>query len=641
MQTQPTPTTSSQISQIPNAPRPAPTPVTVTPDKITLPSSLSPSPAPIVAPIVTPVQPSISAMSDSVYKSLAPLDVPSKPIVYQTEPTPVVAPIVNVVSNEASAENKSPIASFDDPRMDERAKLESILQTTMNASVGGYNKLPGTDSSGGSVVPGPNRFSGNMWVPRMQARPLPLNYRCVICKKQGHPKNMCPEAGTLPKPEERPKFPSGIPKAKMRPAGPDDKFAMLGPDGYVVPEIEYQVAQIVKKDKALFLEDEDEERSKSSTENNEPPALKCPPELKCPLGDHLIKDAVLVPCCGHFICCDECIRNKISNDEVRCPYPDCDQDMGSLESITPYHQMRKMVNDYLNDQKLNQRIAKKPEADPFFDALLDDIDESDKVEPETRADSPLQDSKISSSELNARKLSPSPKIETKVASPSPQPIQVPIQNNLTVPLLPNPPVVIEPQAPIQPIQNAPILPQINQVRPSIVPEVPVFNQMNFQKIRPNVRNMGPIPYVAGLPPQQTMIPHLPQNQMNTFMPIMNRPMNYPARPMIDQMYTQNPVYPNSMPHHMPGHSMPQQFGLNPAYLNAPGMRPSQMNNIPQMMNNPPINMPNRQMFNGMPNQMIMPHNINGIPPNPQITNKPFKLLSEAEFYSLQQHLKKE
>ena len=40
------------------------------------------------------------------------------------------------------------------------------------------------------------------------------------------------------KPEERPKFPSGIPKNKMRPAGPEDKFAMLGPDGYVVPEIE-------------------------------------------------------------------------------------------------------------------------------------------------------------------------------------------------------------------------------------------------------------------------------------------------------------------------------------------------------------------------------------------------------------------
>ncbi len=36
-----------------------------------------------------------------------------------------------------------------------------------------------------------------------------------------------------------------------------------------------------------------------------------PAELKCPYGDHLLKDAVLMPCCGHFVCCDECIREKI------------------------------------------------------------------------------------------------------------------------------------------------------------------------------------------------------------------------------------------------------------------------------------------------------------------------------------------
>ena len=40
------------------------------------------------------------------------------------------------------------------------------------------------------------------------------------------------------KPDERPKFPSGIPKGKMRPAVAGDKFSMLGPDGYVVPIIE-------------------------------------------------------------------------------------------------------------------------------------------------------------------------------------------------------------------------------------------------------------------------------------------------------------------------------------------------------------------------------------------------------------------
>jgi hypothetical protein len=44
--------------------------------------------------------------------------------------------------------------------------------------------------------------------------------------------------GTYVKQEERAKFPSGIPKGKMRPAQPGDKFALLGPDGFVVPIID-------------------------------------------------------------------------------------------------------------------------------------------------------------------------------------------------------------------------------------------------------------------------------------------------------------------------------------------------------------------------------------------------------------------
>jgi hypothetical protein len=53
----------------------------------------------------------------------------------------------------------------------------------------------------------------------MQLRPT---YICTICKKPGHPKSLCSEAGTLPKPEERSKFPYGIPKNKIRVARLDD-----------------------------------------------------------------------------------------------------------------------------------------------------------------------------------------------------------------------------------------------------------------------------------------------------------------------------------------------------------------------------------------------------------------------------------
>lgn len=163
----------------------------------------------------------------------------------------------------------------------------------------------------------------------------------------------------LPKPDERPKFPSGIPRTNLRPAQAGDKFAMLGPEGYVVPELELQASQVVKVDKALFLTEEEEKLQQQQHQNHLNPSSQSsqqaadllvsssagiPKELKCPFGDHLIRDAVLVPCCGHFVCCDECIRHKISMDEnIECPHPDCDQEIGSLGSITAYHEMRKKV----------------------------------------------------------------------------------------------------------------------------------------------------------------------------------------------------------------------------------------------------------------------------------------------------------
>ncbi len=122
-----------------------------------------------------------------------------------------------------------------------------------------------------------------------------------------------------------------------------------------------EAAQVIKKDKPAFLteEEEEEEKRRLGYDPHAPAAdaaaLKCPPELRCPFGDHLIREAVLVPCCGHFVCCDECVRDKISRDEVvECPRDDCDQEIGSLESITPYHNTRKLVNEFLAERRANR-----------------------------------------------------------------------------------------------------------------------------------------------------------------------------------------------------------------------------------------------------------------------------------------------
>ena len=498
--------------------------------------------------------------------------------------------------------------------------------------------------------------------------------------------------------------------------------------------ISSQVAQVVKKDKPAFLTEEEEEEEKKKqllklgTDPNSGPVdftqLKYPPELKCPFGDHIIKDAVLVPCCGHFICCDECIREKISNDEcVECPYEECDQEIGSLESITPYHNMRRMVNDYLNDIKLaNQRTASsstsnggsvvantfipsKPggvacSGDPFLDSLLDDLTDAkyqakiqspkldydeliikaDKEEKldfvdskpieelndlnhvPTGAESPLQDSKISSSEVNAQA---SLKLQQGITVGNFGPALLPtppmsISDNLVKmpPIISTsitpPPLVNTALPPRAPFMNEPRLP-FNNNMPQFRMNQPGFVNMNppgfNTKIRPNIMPPHRMP-VSAYPAQQHMPINMPPQQqqqqqhvynqgyMNQMNPMLNRQMPYQQdyqAPHLNQ-----PVYPiNQGP----------QFavaGLNaiPAngYMGNPGM------GGPPRMNMPPfVGATNPQLAN-------MYQMGGGVPLNP-INTKPQKpmlplhhhhgmqpalpIMTEAEFYSYKKKLRKE
>ena len=151
---------------------------------------------------------------------------------------------------------------------------------------------------------------------------------------------------------------------------------------------------MVKKDKQIFLDDEEEPKAKKLKEETATSvALKYPPELKCPYGDHIIRDAVLLPCCGHFVCCDSCIRMKISQDGIEgieCPHENCTE-IGSLGSIMPFHEIRKKVNDYLNDVKLaSQRASNPADVDPFLDSLINDVVNEAKTELAVKT-SPIHD----------------------------------------------------------------------------------------------------------------------------------------------------------------------------------------------------------------------------------------------------------
>jgi hypothetical protein len=95
--------------------------------------------------------------------------------------------------------------------------------------------------------------------------------------------------------------------------------------------------------------------------NSMPPILVStlpPVELLCPFDDtdntnnnnkrHLMKNAVIAPCCGYFICCEECIRDKLNKfNLVECPRDDCLQEITVHHRLTPYNPIRQRIKDFL------------------------------------------------------------------------------------------------------------------------------------------------------------------------------------------------------------------------------------------------------------------------------------------------------
>jgi hypothetical protein len=137
---------------------------------------------------------SLPPLTKTVYDSLAPLNLPSRPIIYVSEPgihpadmaceTPVTAAAAAVKSVDT------------DSRNDEKAKLDAILLGSMKPGGDTGGMPPSSYRSYGAGM----MSSGSSWQPRMPMmqnggnRPLAPNYRCNICKIPGHHRNQCPHA---------------------------------------------------------------------------------------------------------------------------------------------------------------------------------------------------------------------------------------------------------------------------------------------------------------------------------------------------------------------------------------------------------------------------------------------------------------
>jgi hypothetical protein len=93
-------------------------------------------------------------------------------------------------------------------------------------------------------------------------------------------------------------------------------------------------------------------------------------ELLCPFEDkergerHLMTRAVLVPCCGYFICCEECLDDRLAKQHayVECPHDTCLQEITSNHRYIPHKPMRQRVDEYiLNQSRLLQLNDSTPQ----------------------------------------------------------------------------------------------------------------------------------------------------------------------------------------------------------------------------------------------------------------------------------------
>lgn len=70
-----------------------------------------------------------------------------------------------------------------------------------------------------------------------------------------------------------------------------------------------------------------------------PKALEPPPELICSLCKKLMKDAVIIPCCGESYCYD-CIQDYLCENEFTCPA--CKEEGVSPDNLAPNKALRKV-----------------------------------------------------------------------------------------------------------------------------------------------------------------------------------------------------------------------------------------------------------------------------------------------------------
>ena len=382
-----------------------------------------------------------------------------------------------------------------------------------------------------------------------------------------------------------------------------------------------------KKDKTPFLTEEEEnelKKNEQQQQESKSSANQVPSKLTCPFvehGVHIIKDAVLIPCCGHFICCDECIREKISGEEiVDCPMKDCGHEIDSLESITSHHQMRSMVNEYLNDVKLNKfnnNNNNKKKDDLFIDLLLNDDFETNSLSIENPVNElNSKQSVVVVDVKNEEKESLNEKGEELVQAKSPlQDSNISSTIPLNKALLPTPPSPLHVVTATEKVSQCALITPAN----------------NIQRIA-----------TLSKPPPHTMSQPLYVADGYSYNPMVRPPiMPNKIRRMPNNISI--PIHPHQMPHHQIRGPIMHYGGMQGGYEMS---NYHQTNYYPpyqqssQYPPNPPVyhQQPHIHAYNaGMSNNYGPPFMSNT---NMPVGSMPQKQLSEKEFYEMKERILK-
>ncbi|XP_060939390.1 E3 ubiquitin-protein ligase RBBP6-like, partial [Limanda limanda] len=183
--------------------------------------------------------------------------------------------------------------------------------------------------------------------------PPPAHYVCYRCGKPGHYIRQCPMLLVQDKSVEGPKpvrISKGIPQSFMVIAEPGTKGAMLTSTGeYAIPAIDAKAYAKGKKERPPFVP---HDQSPSEVD-----AEPIPDELLCPICNDLMRDAVVIPCCGNSFC-DDCIRTALLDSKEHICFT-CRQSDVSPDNLVINRGIRKAVSKISCGLGYSQHLCKQ------------------------------------------------------------------------------------------------------------------------------------------------------------------------------------------------------------------------------------------------------------------------------------------